>query len=75
MKEISGYNISEQEFNKLAKWAENTYNIAVVIDYFVSNQPEIEECYNLAPVVKYLKNNADLLNSFFINFEDSENNL
>ena len=75
MKEISGYNISEQDFNKLAKWAENTYNIAVVIDYFVSNQPEIEECYNLALVVKYLKNNADLLNSFFINFEDSENNL
>lgn len=75
MKEIRGYNISEQDFNKLAKWAENTYNIAVVIDYFVSNQPEIEECYNLAPVVKHLKNNADLLNSFFINFEDSENNL
>ncbi len=67
MKEDNGYNISEQEFNKIAKWAENAYNIVVVIDYFVSNQTEIEECYNLAPVIKNLRNNADLLNSFFIN--------
>ena len=73
MKEISGYNISEQEFNKIAKWAENAYNIAVVIDYFVSNQPEIEECYNLAPEVKHLKNNADLLNSFFIDADKNQN--
>ena len=73
MKEISRYNISEQEFNKIAKLAENTYNIAVVIDYFVSNQPEIEECYNLAPVVKNLKNNADLLNAFFIDADKNQN--
>ena len=45
---------------------ENIYNTAVVIDYFVSNQPEIEECYNLAPVVKHLRNDADVLNAFFI---------
>ena len=70
MKEVSGYNISEQEFKKISKWAEDVYNIAVVIDYFVGNQPEIEECYNLAPVVKNLRNNADLLNAFFI---DNEN--
>ena len=70
MKEVSGYNISEQEFKKISKWAEDLYNIAVVIDYFVGNQPEIEECYNLAPVVKNLRNNADLLNAFFI---DNEN--
>lgn len=36
---------------------------------FVSNQPEIAECYNLAPVVKNLKDNADLLNAFFIDNE------
>ena len=66
MKEVSGYNISEQEFKKISKWAEDIYNIAVIIDYFVGNQPEIEECYNLAPVVKNLRNNADLLNAFFI---------
>ena len=73
--EKAGVNITPKELKELSKWAENAYNIAVIIDYFVSNQPEIEECYNLAPIVKHLKNNADLLNSFFINFEDSENNL
>lgn len=73
MKEVSGYNISEQEFKKVCKWAEDVYNIAVIIDYFVGNQPEIEECYNLAPVVKNLRNNADLLNAFFIDAEGNKN--
>ena len=36
---------------------------------FVSNQPEIEELYNLAPVIKNLRQNADLLNAFFIDNE------
>ena len=89
MKEVSGYNISEQEFKKVSKWAEDVYNIAVIVDYclvvgvkrarsrfsplqtirFVSNQPEIEECYNLAPAIKNLRDNADLLNAFFIDNE------
>ena len=69
MKEVSGYNISEKEFKQISKWAEDVYNIAVVVDYFVGNQPDIEECYNLAPVVKNLRNNADLLNAFFIDNE------
>ena len=33
---------------------------------FVSNHPEIEECYNLAPVIKNLKDNADLINAFLL---------
>lgn len=61
-----------QVFKKVSKWVEDVYNIAVIVDYFVRNQPEIEECYNLAPVVKNLRNYADLLNAFFI---DTENNL
>ena len=73
MKEVSGYNISVQEFRKISKLAEDAYNIAVVVDYFVSNQPEIEECYNLAPVIRNLKNNADLLNAFFIDHEKDAN--
>ena len=67
--EETGYNITEKEFKKISKWAENIYNTAVVVDYFVSNQPEIEECYNLAPVIKNLRYNADLLNAFFIDNE------
>lgn len=66
MKEVDGYNISNREFKQLSKWAEEIYNIVIVVDYFVSNQPEIEECYNLAPVIKNLRNNADLLNAFLL---------
>lgn len=36
---------------------------------FVSNHPEIEECYNLTPVIKNLRDNADFLNAFFIDNE------
>ena len=64
-----GLNITPKEFKQLRKRSENIYNTAVVIDYFVSNQPEIEECYNLAPVVKHLRNDADILNAFFIDHE------
>ena len=67
--EEAGYNITNKEFKQISKWAENIYNIAVVIDYFVANQPEIEELYNLAPVIKNLKQNADVLNAFFIDNE------
>lgn len=93
MKEVSGYNISENEFKKISKWAEDVYNISVIVDYclvarikrarsrfspllairFVSNQPELEECYNLAPVIKNLRFNADLLNAFFIDTEENKN--
>ena len=67
--EEAGYNITNKEFKKISKWAENVYNISVIVDYFVCNQPEIEECYNLASVVKNLRDNADLLNAFFIDNE------
>lgn len=68
-------NITPKEFNQLSKWSENIYNTAVIIDYFVSNQPEIEGCYNLAPVVKHLRNDADVLNAFFINHEKAVEDL
>ena len=64
-----GLNITSKEFKQLSKWSENIYNTAVVIDYFVANHPEIEECYNLAPVVKHLRSDADVLNAFFIDHE------
>ena len=88
--EEAGYNITNKEFKQISKWAENVYNIAVIVDdyclvvgvkrarsrfsplltiRFVSNQPEIEECYNLTPVIKNLRQNADLLNAFFIDNE------
>ena len=68
MEEV-GYNITNQEFKRISKLAENIYNITLVVDYFCSNQPEIEECYNLTPIIKELRRNADLLNAFFIDNE------
>ena len=73
--EKTGLNITPKEFKQLSKWSKNIYNTAVVIDYFVANQPEIEECYNLAPVVKHLRNDADVLNAFFIDHEKDVENL
>jgi len=64
-----GLNITPKDFEQLSKWAENVYNTVVVIDYFIANQPEFEEFYNLAPVVKHLRRDADLLNAFFIDHE------
>lgn len=67
--EKAGLNITPKEFKQISKWAENVYNIAIIVDYFISNQTEIEECYNLAPIIKNLRDNADLLNAFFIDNE------
>lgn len=69
-----GLNITPKEFKQLSKRSENIYNTAVVIDYFVANQLEIEECYNLAPVIKHLRNDADMLNAFFIDHEKEVEN-
>ena len=70
-----GLNITPKEFKQLSKWSENIYNTAVVIDYFVANQPEIEECYNLAPVIKSLRKEVDVLNAFFIEHEKENEDL
>ena len=68
--EETEYNITEKEFKKLNQCVENIYNSLVVVDYFVTNQPEIEELYNLSPIIKNLHRDADLMNAFFINFEN-----
>ena len=66
-----GLNITPKEFKQLSKWSENIYNTAVVIDYFCSSQKEYEELYNLAPVVRNLRRDADKVNAFFINYPKS----
>jgi hypothetical protein len=66
MLEKVGLNITPKGFKKLNKWPENIYNTAVVIDYFVVSQPKIGACYNIAPIAKHLRNDVDLLNTFFI---------
>lgn len=61
--------ITQKEFKHLGELAENIYNTLIVINYFVENQPNIEECYNLTPIIKNLLNDADILNAFFIEHE------
>ncbi len=68
MEEVSGYNISQKEFKQLRNWADNIYNALVVVDYFCQNQKEIEELYNLSPIITNLRRDADFMNAFFINF-------
>ena len=55
------------KIESLTKNASNIYNMSVVLDYFCENQQDNEALYNITPIVKSIKNNADIINSFFIN--------
>ena len=57
--------IKRKDFKKLEKYAENIYNTAVVIDYFCVTQQEIEELYNLTPIIKNLRAKADFFACIF----------
>ena len=61
---IIGYNITQEEFKTIFNLVENIYNTTVVVDYFCKNQQEIEELYNLTPVIKNLRQESDKLNAF-----------
>ena len=69
MEKVDRYSISEKEFKQLQQLTDNIYNSLVVVDYFCANQLEIEELYNLTPIIKNLHRDADLMNAFFINFK------
>ena len=60
-----GYNITREEFKKISGLDEDIYNTAVVADFFCQNQKDIEELYNLAPIIKHLREDSDKLNAFF----------
>ena len=45
----------KKDFRKLEKLAGRIYNTATVIDYFCRTQQEIEELYNLTPIVENLE--------------------
>ena len=55
--EEAEYNITNKEFKQISKWAENVYNIAVIVDYFVSNQPasDRQKPYNEGTLLKIIK--------------------
>lgn len=71
MNEMESYKIKQEDFEKLAKLAENIYNMLVVIDYFCKNQDEVEELRNITPIIKDVRHKADILYAFFINYSDT----
>ena len=73
MEKVIVYQIKQVDFEKLEKLAERIYNTSVVIDYFCRTQQEIEELYNLAPIVENLRRDTDTVNAYFINYPDNKN--
>ncbi|MFI3300741.1 MAG: hypothetical protein R3Y28_04900 [Candidatus Gastranaerophilales bacterium] len=72
MEEVKSYNLSKKEYKKLEKSAECLYNTLIVLDYFCTNQQHYEDLYYITSIIKYLKQEADKINSFFINFDVDE---
>ena len=64
------YKIKQKDFRKLEKLAERIYNTATVIDYFCRTQQEIEELYNLTPIIENLRQDTDTVNAYFINYPE-----
>ncbi len=73
MEKVIVYQIKQVDFEKLEKLAERIYNTVTVIDYFCRTQQEIEELYNLAPIVENLRRDTDTVNAYFINYPDNKN--
>ena len=71
MSKSKKYKIKQKDFRKLEKLTERIYNTSVVIDYFCRTQQEIEELYNLTPIVENLRRDSDKLNVYFINYPES----
>lgn len=72
MEEVKSYSFTEKEFRHIETLADKIYNTSVVLEYFCQNQREIEELYNISPIVSNLRENTDILNSIFINFPEGE---
>lgn len=73
MEKVIVYQIKQVDFEKLEKLAERIYNTVTVIDYFCRTQQEIEELYNLTPIVENLRRDSDTVNAFFIIYPDNKN--
>lgn len=69
MDKPENYNFTKKEFKQMENLADYIYNIAVVLDYFCSTQREIEELYNITPIIKDLRRQADSMNCIFINYD------
>ena len=73
MSKSNKYKIKQKDFRTLEKLAERIYNTAIVIDYFCRTQQEIEELYNLTPIVEHLRRDFYTVNAYFINYPNNKN--
>ncbi len=63
------YSFEKKEFRRIEKLADEIYNTAIVIKVFCENDKYSEHLQNILPVIKFLHQNSDTLNSIFINYE------
>ena len=61
--------VQDKDLKSLEITIREIYNTLIVIDYFCSNQQEIEELANLSPIIKNLRKSADRINAYFINLD------
>ena len=60
MEEV-GYNITEKEFKKISKWAENVYNIAVIVDYcLVVGVKRARSRFSPLPTIRFVSNQLEV---------------
>lgn len=64
--------LNKKEFEFLKTLSDDIYNTIVVVDYFVSNQPNIEELWNLSQIIKQLRKDSDKLSTFFVNYRTED---
>ena len=67
MEEVKNYIFTEKEFKQTAELADEIFNTSVVLKGFCEGNPYSEDLQNISPVVKFLCQNTDILNTIFIN--------
>lgn len=64
------YNLDEKEFHNTYKSLEKIYHTITVIEIFCTYLAEIEEISNITPIINYIRKEADILYSKFINMQN-----
>jgi len=73
MPNIKICNLNKKRIKTLTNAIERLYCLSIILDYYCSTQPEIEELHTLKPVSKIINEDADFIYSAFINHSVDEN--
>ena len=66
MEEVKIYTLTEKEFKRTAKLADEIFNTNVVLKGFCESNSYSENSQNISPVIEFLCQKSDILNSIFI---------